>query len=297
MVRTALATAPGKKPVVFAADPAVALVITDLGLWESSTNVLITGPGPLEEGWSYLDTLMNREDGEMETDEETAAGSAILFTSGTTSLPKGILSDASTHSLFVESWADSRPREGVYAGSKLCCILPNSHSFAHYMAISTQCVGAAIVYPPGAQFEPQAMLRACSLEKVTQVRVGKSKSGWGELEAPMLTRPVCSYHHRQPPPLDDEFLFPRGRVGSVLTTPIKKHGCDSYNTRRHLRGQLGSVSASGATPASNCGRCGAVTRAPALMHAGPGRWTRGELVPILVSASGLTLKRDSFVCC
>lgn len=168
MVKTALATAPGKRPMIIAANSTTASQVTDLEVWEASIKVVVTGSEPLN-GWLPFDYLMRPVDGEeVKQDQQTASGSAVLFTSGTTSLPKGIFSDATTHALFVESWADSRPREGVYEGSRLCCILPNSHSFAHYMAVSALCVGAAVVYP-GAEFEPQAMLRACSLEQVTQV--------------------------------------------------------------------------------------------------------------------------------
>ncbi|KAK2027479.1 acetyl-CoA synthetase-like protein [Colletotrichum zoysiae] len=235
MVQTALATCPGKKPVVVAADSATASAITELRVWEASIKVVVAWSEPLE-GWLPFDDLMKPTEAE-ETGphQETTPGSAVLFTSGTTSLPKGIFSDATTHAMFVESWADSRPREGVYAGSRLCCILPNSHSFAHYMVVSALCVGAAVVYP-SAEFEPQTMLRACSLEKVTQYVTYNQKAAGGTVVIPTIIHAISAANSdSSAPPLQLHQVI----VGGAVLSPELRSSCMRELGTKHVENWYG----------------------------------------------------------
>ncbi|KAL4916105.1 hypothetical protein BDW62DRAFT_202942 [Aspergillus aurantiobrunneus] len=190
MVKVALMTAPSRDPVVIAANPDAATVIDSLDLWTESTKI-IQSPSDHVGDWVAFDRFMPadtmNEKHAAQQLEEVAAG-AVLFTSGTTSMPKGIFAQQSTHAWFVESWARSRPPDGVFAGSKFCCVIPNNHSFAHYMVLCAQSVGAAIVYP-GPAFEAAGMLDTLYREKVTQVRLTVPPS-YGGLSLAVPT-PTC----------------------------------------------------------------------------------------------------------
>ena len=171
MIKTALKTTLGSTPVVIAADATLASAVDGLGLLVDPTKILLSSSDVLE-GWFPFEKLMQRPaKNDMKGAEQhpkNAAEGAVLFTSGTTSMPKGIFTERSTHAWFIESWARSRPYDGIFAGSRFCCVLPNNHSFAHYMVVCAQSIGAAIIYP-GPGFEANAMLETLHREKVTQV--------------------------------------------------------------------------------------------------------------------------------
>jgi len=175
MIKTALMTTPGKTPVVIAGDFYTAVALDDLGLWSNAIKIIVSESSKLD-GWTLFEKFMNdsavngskETSSEYEHQPENIAQGTVLFTSGTTSMPKGIFAQQNNQAWFVEAWAKSRPPDGVFAGSRFCCVLPNNHSFAHYMVLCAQSVGAAIVYPaPG--FDTTAMLETLYQEKVTQV--------------------------------------------------------------------------------------------------------------------------------
>ena len=171
MIKTALKTTPGSTPVVIVADTSSVTAVDGLSLLIDPIKILLSGSDVLE-GWIPFKKLMQRPAAsgtkEAEQHPETAAEGAVLFTSGTTSMPKGIFTERSTHAWFIESWARSRPDDGIFAGSRFCGVLPNNHSFAHYMVVCAQSIGAAIIYP-GPGFEANAMLETLHREKVSQV--------------------------------------------------------------------------------------------------------------------------------
>ncbi len=171
MIKTALKITPGSTPVVITADAISATAVDALGLLVDPTKILLSSSDVLE-GWIPFEKLMQRPAAngvkEAEQHPKNAAEGAVLFTSGTTSMPKGIFTERSTHAWFIESWARSRPYDSIFAGSRFCCVLPNNHSFAHYMVVCAQSIGAAIIYP-GPGFEANAMLETLHREKVTQV--------------------------------------------------------------------------------------------------------------------------------
>ncbi|KAK9413629.1 hypothetical protein SUNI508_11838 [Seiridium unicorne] len=171
MIQTALKTNPYSAAVVIADDIKSATAVDELGLLAEPTRILLSVSDVLD-GWTPFERLMptcpTNRTMDAKHSSENDYGGAVLFTSGTTSLPKGIFTQRSTHASFVESWANSRPHDGVFAGSKFCCVLPNNHSFAHYMIVCAQSIGAAIVYP-GPGFEANTMLETLHREKITQV--------------------------------------------------------------------------------------------------------------------------------
>ncbi|KAK9773277.1 hypothetical protein SCAR479_10006 [Seiridium cardinale] len=171
MIQTALKTRPDSAAVVIADDIKSATAVDELGLLAEPTRILLSVSDVLD-GWTPFERLMptcaTNKTMDAKHSSENDDGGAVLFTSGTTSMPKGIFTQRSTHASFVESWANSRPHDGVFTGSKFCCVLPNNHSFAHYMIVCAQSIGAAIVYP-GPGFEANTMLETLHREKITQV--------------------------------------------------------------------------------------------------------------------------------
>jgi acyl-coenzyme A synthetase/AMP-(fatty) acid ligase len=173
MIKTALKATPGKAPVVIAADASTAAALDELSLLVDPIKIVTSTPEPFP-GWLPFEKVMRSCSATNVTDRkqypEDVGGGAVLFTSGTTSMPKGIFTQRSTHALFVESWERSRPHDGIFTGSRFCSVLPNNHSFAHYMIVCAQSIAAAIIYP-GPGFEANSMLETLHREQVTQVRL------------------------------------------------------------------------------------------------------------------------------
>lgn len=86
----------------------------------------------------------------------------ILFTSGTTSLPKGVPHTDMTLNTFCENLSLG----GRSATSSFCSVLPNNHAMGYFYTLHFMMHGAAIVYP-SPSFDSKAMINALELEKCT----------------------------------------------------------------------------------------------------------------------------------
>lgn len=86
----------------------------------------------------------------------------ILFTSGTTSLPKGCPHTDQTHNAFMKNLAlgGSSP-EDVF-----CSVLPNNHAMGYFYVLHFFCQGGAVVYP-AATFDPKKMAKALAIHACT----------------------------------------------------------------------------------------------------------------------------------
>lgn len=80
---------------------------------------------------------------------------SILFTSGTTSLPKGCPHTNQTLNAFMENLALG----GCSSEDIFCSVLPNNHAMGYFYVLHFFCQGGAVVYP-SATFNPGQMAKA-----------------------------------------------------------------------------------------------------------------------------------------
>jgi acyl-CoA synthetase (AMP-forming)/AMP-acid ligase II/acyl carrier protein len=117
--------------------------------------------------WKPLSDIMSGEltPPDTPTDADPDETSVILFTSGTTSLPKPCaLSSAITANAAL---AYTEPRD-ITAGHRFILHLPNFHSYGIGWALGFLLVGATIIYPSEA-FEAQASLECIEKFKATHM--------------------------------------------------------------------------------------------------------------------------------
>lgn len=98
------------------------------------------------------------ETGTAQTSEGDFVGNgivAILFTSGTTSLPKGVPHTNTTLNAFCENLSlGGRSEESAFMS-----VLPNNHAMGYFCTLHFMMHGAAIVYP-SLRFDAVAMVKA-----------------------------------------------------------------------------------------------------------------------------------------
>jgi len=159
--------------VIVAPDSAVAAELENsLGQDFLSTmpvKVMLAQPDATELSnvWQPLSDIMSGEltPPDTPTDADPEETSVILFTSGTTSLPKPCaLSSAITANAAL---AYTEPRD-IVAGHRFILHLPNFHSYGIGWALGFLLVGATIIYPSEA-FEAQASLECIEKFKATHM--------------------------------------------------------------------------------------------------------------------------------
>ena len=86
----------------------------------------------------------------------------ILFTSGTTSMPKGVPHTDTTLNAFCQNLSlGGRSERHVF-----CSVLPNNHAMGYFYTLHFMMNGSAVVYP-GPAFEASSVVRALAAEKPT----------------------------------------------------------------------------------------------------------------------------------
>ncbi|KAL8646254.1 MAG: hypothetical protein Q9226_006947 [Calogaya cf. arnoldii] len=120
-----------------------------------------TAPDP---SWLTFASLMNERDTSQANDRDTIENGivAILFTSGTTSLPKGVPHTDTTLNAFCENLSLG----GTSEESAFVSVLPNNHAMGYFYTLHFMMHGAAIVHP-GPSFEAVAMVKALREENCT----------------------------------------------------------------------------------------------------------------------------------
>ncbi|KJZ75148.1 hypothetical protein HIM_05342 [Hirsutella minnesotensis 3608] len=101
-------------------------------------------------------------DGKRFDESENDECVTVLFTSGTTSVPKGAPHTDKTLNAFCENLSLG----GVSEENVLCSVSPNNHAFGYFPILHFMMNGGAIVYP-SPTFDAETMLEALQLEGVT----------------------------------------------------------------------------------------------------------------------------------
>lgn len=133
----------------------------DLKLKQTKIVISENAPDP---SWITFASLMHKKDTSQTNSKDRVENKIviILFTSGTTSLPKGVPHNDTTLNTFSENLAlGGRSEDGSF-----CSVLPNNHAMGYFYTLHFMMHGAAIVYP-SPSFDAVAMVKALEEEKCT----------------------------------------------------------------------------------------------------------------------------------
>lgn len=173
MISTVSSTAPGKQLLIVAGDSTVVDQIDSLLGTDGAIKVSVAGGGSVSK-WASFQELME-ESNEFESSMVMTNGSTsksafevIMFTSGTTSLPKGCKWSPSQikHVLTLRAHLPGH----IEPGDKWGIVLPNNHAIGFVSLITSHAFGGAVVFP-GPAFAPATMLSILRLEKCTHTSV------------------------------------------------------------------------------------------------------------------------------
>jgi acyl-CoA synthetase (AMP-forming)/AMP-acid ligase II len=110
------------------------------------------------------DSAMGSESGsESEAESEPSRTVTILYTSGTTSLPKGCPHTDLTLNAFMKNLSLG----GVSSDDIFCAFLPNNHAMGYFYVLHYFCNGSAVVYPSGT-YDPAATAEALTVHNCTR---------------------------------------------------------------------------------------------------------------------------------
>ena len=130
------------------------------------TKIVVSNPPP-DSSWVTFASLIDRPNTISSVDGGTTkppAGDVItvLFTSGTTSLPKGVPHTDTTLNAFCQNLSlGGRSETSIF-----CSVLPNNHAMGYFYTLHFMMHGAAVVYP-SSSFDADAMVKALETEKCT----------------------------------------------------------------------------------------------------------------------------------
>ncbi|KAF4983472.1 hypothetical protein FZEAL_1201 [Fusarium zealandicum] len=120
-----------------------------------------------DSSWTTFSSLMSKGSDRSDSKKEHKGTSeddivAILFTSGTTSLPKAVPHTSTTLNAFCQNLSLG----GRSESSIFCSVLPNNHAMGYFYTLHFMKHGAAVVYPTKT-FDSVAMVKALETEKAT----------------------------------------------------------------------------------------------------------------------------------
>ena len=134
-----------------------------------SHKYMLSNPSP-DSGWHSFGMLLHdlgpqAFPSSVESTSSAATGNdivTILFTSGTTSMPKGVPHTDTTLNAFCQNLSlGGRSERHVF-----CSVLPNNHAMGYFYTLHFMMNGSAVVYP-GPAFEASSVVGALAAEKPT----------------------------------------------------------------------------------------------------------------------------------
>lgn len=170
MVKTGLSVCSGEKPIVVAGDEHLAFQIDELGLFPQPPHKVVFGATRYAD-WTTFQSLMDERaqsgaGASPASSSATEEGGCVLFTSGTTSLPKGMYRKHSNWALALTG--RSMIKGSIKAGDRSCCNLPNNHAMGFITVTNSLSLGASVVFP-GSAFDPDLTLETLYNERVTHI--------------------------------------------------------------------------------------------------------------------------------
>ncbi|RGP62441.1 hypothetical protein FSPOR_9288 [Fusarium sporotrichioides] len=126
-------------------------------------NIFITGT-PLNKSWTPFSALFDYErELELNRDYDMHESPVvILFTSGTTSKPKGVGHTDTTLNAFCQNLALG----GVSEANVFCSVLPNNHAMGYFFPLHYMMHGGAVVFP-SPTFHASETVKALEIERAT----------------------------------------------------------------------------------------------------------------------------------
>jgi acyl-CoA synthetase (AMP-forming)/AMP-acid ligase II len=167
MVNMAMSTTPGRRPVVIVNDDNIAKSIDELALFDNGIKVVNSDSGTSHD-WLEFESLMSHSPLHTRQDTDESADKIvdglILFTSGSTAMPKGCYKQYPMMASMFEGILQSPAQDTLGPGSSFACVLPNNHAFGDLMPSEAHTAGATVVYP-GPSFQVSTELHAtlCSI--------------------------------------------------------------------------------------------------------------------------------------
>lgn len=158
--------------VVFVESAGVAAEFDALDYSSVRKPLKVLAGGKEQEGWVTIATLIELGRNMLYLDPYSLPAQTpdadlrvtvtVLFTSGTTSLPKGCTHTDVTLNAFMKNLGlgGSSP-EDIF-----CSVLPNNHAMGYFYVLYFLCNGGTVVYP-SASFEPSVMAQALRLHSCT----------------------------------------------------------------------------------------------------------------------------------
>lgn len=153
--------------IIFAQNSDLAKQALDLGVITTKSVIILDDQGP-ETTWRSFKAFLPGTVSDSAADltqynQSTSKWSLILFTSGTTALPKGVVVD----SYRMDHWMSARRHAvPIIPGDSCFMTLPNNHAFFYLFELLFPGVGAGIVLA-GPRFLPQSAPEGMELEKCT----------------------------------------------------------------------------------------------------------------------------------
>lgn len=135
---------------------------------------IVAGEVPVD-GWTTIADLLEigrsadtkvqnvvRPDSAYGNESVIAGTVTILYTSGTTSLPKGCPHTDLTLNAFMKNLSLG----GASSDDIFCAFLPNNHAMGYFYVLHYFCNGGAVIYPSAA-YDPSACAKALAVHKCT----------------------------------------------------------------------------------------------------------------------------------
>ncbi|KAJ4349391.1 uncharacterized protein N0V89_008006 [Didymosphaeria variabile] len=169
MIKTAFLECPSKEAVIFADSPETAAKLEEFKQLANAQRV-ITSTENWQQWTAFVTVLQNFKVEQPLPDYRnfmpTDTDSVILFTSGTTSLPKGCHWHYPSLAFFIHSREQLGDKFGAKNGDAFAAFAPNNHAMGCFLVVMALGTGSCQVYPT-AYFEPTTFLKIAQAERCT----------------------------------------------------------------------------------------------------------------------------------